>query len=237
MGEESLESTNPRFLRRVASGLSKLKNSAVQLMPFISNTPADESPDLEAYGASTHHFIKDSQTNSTTSSSNTTELNSFSSQSSNPTRSPDPNEPICECQDDQKKLSNPIAQAFREVELGKVFLAMVMPISTIILAVPNRKSSPMLVSSTLCLISAAMVCLFYGNSLRNVSPKIANALEQLGTACIYASFFMAVGSHLPPPFAWFPLVCFIACVTLSVLSCLGLKKKKCHFCNKVLKSS
>ncbi|GFY97733.1 hypothetical protein Acr_12g0002740 [Actinidia rufa] len=114
--------------------------------------------------------------------------------------------------------------------------AMVMPIATIILVVPNMKSSPTLMSLTLCLIAAAaVVFLYYGNSLRNVSPKTANALEQLGTACIYASFFMAVGSHLPPQFAWFPLVCFIACVTLSVVSCLRLKMKKCPFCNKFLK--
>ena len=150
MGEVGLEE-NPSLLRRVASRLSKLKNSALQLMPFISNTPADESPevDLEAYGASTNHLHIS-------------------------------NKLVCECQDDQKKLSNPIAQAFWEVELGKAFLSMVMPIATFILAVPKMKSSPTLISLTLCLIAAAVVFLYYGISLCNVSPKIANLLEQLG---------------------------------------------------------
>ncbi|GFS32149.1 hypothetical protein Acr_00g0021050 [Actinidia rufa] len=82
MGEVGLEE-NPSFLRRVASGLLKLKNSALQLMPFISNTPADESPevDLEAYGASTNHLHIS-------------------------------NKPICECQDGQKKVIKPYRSSF-----------------------------------------------------------------------------------------------------------------------------
>ncbi|GFS40282.1 hypothetical protein Acr_00g0067570 [Actinidia rufa] len=179
-----------------------------------------QEPDLEAYGEAPTNLFKDSTTNSTTSSSIT-----HLSQSSTPSRSPNQHQPSCECQG-QQKLSNPIAQAFREVELAKAFLTMVMPTATILLAVPNRESSPQLVPSTLCLISAAMVFLFYGNSLRIICPKIANAFEQLGTACVYASFFMAIGSHLPSNLAWFPLVCFIACVILSAVTCLPLVKRK-----------
>ncbi|GFS40284.1 hypothetical protein Acr_00g0067580 [Actinidia rufa] len=199
---------NPNCLRRGASWLSKLKSSALQLLPFISNTPDDESTevDLEA-----------------------------SSQSSTLQRSLDPNELICECEAGQQQLSNPIAQAFREVELGKAFLTMIMPIATVLLAVPNRESSPLLLQSTLCLISAALVLLFYGNSLRNMFPKTANALEQLGTTCINASFFTTVGSYLAPPLVWFPIGCFILCVILSIFSCIRLEKKKCPYCNRVLK--
>ncbi|GFY97734.1 hypothetical protein Acr_12g0002750 [Actinidia rufa] len=205
-------------------------------MEIICNQSRDEEfsqeHDLAAYGTPTNHF-KDSPTNSPTSSSIT-----HLSRSSTPLQSPDQHEPSCECHG-QQKLSNPIAQAFRDVELGKVFLTMVMPISTILLAVPNRESFPQLLpwTLTLCLISAAMVFLFYGNSLRIIYPQIANAFEQLGTACMYASFFMAICSHLPPTLAWFPLVCFIACIILSAVSCLPFEKKKCWYCSKVLKPS
>lgn len=122
-------------------------------------------------------------------------------------------------------LSNPIANTFRELELGKSFLTFIMPIAAILLALPNKEPYPFLMPLTLCLICAALVFLFYGNSLRNMYPKAVNVCEQCGTACICGAFFLAVGFHLPSTLIWFPFVCFIACVSLSVFSCLPFKRK------------
>ncbi|KAL7001345.1 hypothetical protein U1Q18_002495 [Sarracenia purpurea var. burkii] len=117
-------------------------------------------------------------------------------------------------------LANRVAQAFREMELGKAFLTFIMPIATILLTISKTDLNELLFPSILCLISAALVSLFYGNSVRNIYPRIANAFEQFGAACICASFFMAVGTHLPPFLTWVPYSCFTACVLLSVYSCL-----------------
>ncbi|KAL6961691.1 hypothetical protein U1Q18_049707, partial [Sarracenia purpurea var. burkii] len=86
--------------------------------------------------------------------------------------------------DQQNKtcLRNPVAQASREVELGKAFLTFIMPISTILLTIAKKNLNELLFPSILCLISAALVSLFYGNSVRNIFPRIANAFEQFGTA-------------------------------------------------------
>ncbi|XP_057478098.1 receptor-like protein kinase 5 [Actinidia eriantha] len=129
-------------------------------------------------------------------------------------------EPKCEA--DQQQLPNPLAQAFQEGELGKAFLTMTVSIA--ILALPNRESSPLLQKSSLCLISVAIALLICGYSIRRVFSKISNALEQLGTLSIIASFFMAIGSYLDYPYVMVPLVSFIACVIMSILSCIPLKK-------------
>ncbi|GFZ08582.1 kinase family with leucine-rich repeat domain-containing protein [Actinidia rufa] len=129
-------------------------------------------------------------------------------------------EPKCEA--DQQQLPNPLAQAFQEGDLGKAFLTMTVSIA--ILALPNRESSPLLQKSSLCLISIAIALLICGYSLRRVFSKTSNALEQLGTLSIIASFFTAIGSYLDYPYVMVPLVSFIACVIMSILSCIPLKK-------------
>ncbi|PSS06191.1 Receptor-like protein kinase [Actinidia chinensis var. chinensis] len=129
-------------------------------------------------------------------------------------------EPKCEA--DQQQLPNPLAQAFQEGDLGKAFLT--MTVSVAILALPNRESSPLLQKLSLCLISVAIALLICGYSLRKVFSKTSNALEQLGTLSIIASFFTAIGSYLDYPYVMVPLVSFIACVIMSILSCIPLKK-------------
>ncbi|KAI7980529.1 hypothetical protein LOK49_Contig138G00008 [Camellia lanceoleosa] len=125
----------------------------------------------------------------------------------------------------QTDFLNPIAKAFRELEMGKSFLTFILPTATMILALHGKDSSPGVLYSILCLLSFSLVALLYGMSLRDLFPPIANASEQLGIACIYASFFIVVASHLPRRLFWIPLICFMASVQLSICSCLPVKKK------------
>ncbi|KAL7001333.1 hypothetical protein U1Q18_002483, partial [Sarracenia purpurea var. burkii] len=193
MGQEGSESTtvkNPSFLRRVAAGLSTIyfyvlsglfdtANPEDHLHHSVgdgskvdqSSKPASE-PDLEAYAATSDHFSPSIQSSTQSRSPELQVLPLFH-------RSPD--SPHLD-QPNMTHLSNPVAQAFREVELSKAFLPFIMPIATILLTFNKKDLHELLLPSVLCLICAALVALFYGNSFRNMLPKIANAFEQFGTA-------------------------------------------------------
>ncbi|KAL7001341.1 hypothetical protein U1Q18_002491 [Sarracenia purpurea var. burkii] len=192
-GLESTTVQNPSCFRRLASGLSRIYSYA---RSGVSHTHSQFS--------NLFSFVR--------------------SRSSEPPVLPvfQPNPNSNTDQRNEIYLANRVAQAFREMELGKAFFTFIVPIATILLTTAKTDLNGLLFHSILCLISAALVSLFYGNSVRNIYPRIANAFEQFGAACICASFFMAVGTHLPPFLTWVPYSCFTACVLLSVYSCLPL---------------
>ncbi|KAL7163639.1 hypothetical protein ACSBR2_039704 [Camellia fascicularis] len=247
-GSESTSDKNTSLISRMASGLL----SAISGLHFISHFPSSpndqtndysrakvelspEAPitirsDAEAFGSCSGNHLENSPTNSITSASPTPQTQTQTSSTllalfhaDSDSESP---QLSCHCQCQcQSHSSNPVAQAFKELELGKAFLSFILPAATFLLAVHNKDTSPGLLHSTLCLLCFALVSLFYGIAFRNVFPEIGNALEQFGTACIYASFFMVVGSNLPKALVAFPLISLILCFLLSVYSCLPFKQK------------
>ncbi|XP_028081112.1 uncharacterized protein LOC114282608 [Camellia sinensis] len=82
----------------------------------------------------------------------------------------------------QTRLSNPIAKAFHELEMGKLFLTFILPTTTMILALHGKDSSSGVLHSILCLLCTSLVALLYGISFRDLFPGIANTFEPLGTA-------------------------------------------------------
>ncbi|THG10426.1 hypothetical protein TEA_025197 [Camellia sinensis var. sinensis] len=121
-------------------------------------------------------------------------------------------------------LPNSMAQAFRDLEIGKSFLTFIWPMASILLAVNGKHVSPPVLVLILCLLSAAFVALLFGISLRVEYPWKANVLEQVGIAFIYMSFFILVASNLPSSAVWFPLICCVLCVGLSIRCCLPVTK-------------
>ncbi|CAL5354879.1 unnamed protein product [Camellia sinensis] len=248
-GSESTSDKNTSLISRMASGLL----SAISGLHFISHFPStpnetndhsrtkvvlspeapitihsDADADADAFESCSGNHFENSPTNSITSASPTPQTQTKTSSTLSALFHADSESPQlsyhCQCQC-QSHLSNPVAQAFKELEIGKAFLSFILPAATFLLAVHNKDTSPGLFNSTLCLLCIALVSLFYGIAFRNVFPEIGNALEQFGTACIYASFFMVVGSNLPKALVVFPLISLILCFLLSVYSCLPFKKK------------
>ncbi|KAI7995211.1 hypothetical protein LOK49_LG11G00796 [Camellia lanceoleosa] len=216
-GSESTSDKNTSLISRMASGLL----SAISGLHFISHFPSSpndqtndhsrakvelspEAPitihsDAEAFESCSGNHFENAPTNSITSASPTPQTQTQTQTQTSSTLSAlfraDSELPQlsyhCQCQC-QSHLSNPVAQAFKELEIGKAFLSFILPAATFLLAVHNKDTSPGLFNPTLCLLCIALVSLFYGIAFRNVFPEIGNALEQFGTACIYASFFMVV---------------------------------------------
>ncbi|GMP82995.1 hypothetical protein CsSME_00037082 [Camellia sinensis var. sinensis] len=218
--------------------LSAIKSTGLWVVSYFTNGPSNhkdacsgskvESDDVEAVEYAGNDRLPNSQpVISTTSSQTHSPSSSSSSTPSHPISSPS-QQPGFQSESQTQiltHLSNPIAKAFRELEMGKSFLTFILPTATIILALHGKNPSPGVLYSILCLLCAALVALLYGISLRNLFPGIANAFEQLGITCIYTSFFIVVASHLPLAFFWIPFICFMASMPLTIYSCLPVKKK------------
>ncbi|GMP83019.1 hypothetical protein CsSME_00037098 [Camellia sinensis var. sinensis] len=209
--------------------LSAIKSTGLRVAPYFTNDPSNhkdhysgskvESDDVESAG------LTNSPTAISTTSSQTHSPSSSSSTPSHPISITSQKPNFQSETQTQTHLSNPIAKAFRELEMGKSFLTFILPTATMILALHGKDSSPGVLYSILCLLCAALVALLYGISLRDLFPGIANSFEQLGIAFIYTSFFVVVSSHLPSAVFWIPLICFMASMPLSICSCLPVKKK------------
>ena len=210
--------------------LVAIKSSGLWVLAYFTNDPSNhkdhysgskvESDDVEFAGPTnspTAILTTSSQAHSPSSSSSSTPSHPISSPSQQPNFQSE--------SQTQTHLSNPIAKAFRELEMGKSFLIFILPTATMILARPDKDSSPGVLHSILSLLCASLVALLYGISLRDLFPQIANAFEQLGIACIYTSFFIVAASHLPSALFWIPLICFMSSMTLSISSCLPVNKK------------
>ncbi|KAL7171370.1 hypothetical protein ACSBR2_036092 [Camellia fascicularis] len=214
--------------------LSAIKSTGRRVVSYFTNDPSNHkdhysgskvvSDDVESAG---NDCLTNSPAAISTTSSQTHSPSSSSSSStpSHPISSPSEQPNFQSESQTQTHLSNPIAKAFRELEMGKSFLNFILPAATMILALHGKDSSPGVVHLILCLLCVSLVALLYGISLRDLFPEIANAFEQLGIACISTSFFIVVASHLPSAICWIPLICFMASMLLSICSCLPVKKK------------
>ncbi|KAI7998107.1 hypothetical protein LOK49_LG10G00527 [Camellia lanceoleosa] len=146
--------------------LSAMKSTGLWVVSYFTNNPSNRK---EAHSGSK----VDVEAPASSSSSSTP---------SHPISSPSRQPNIQSESQTQTHLSNPIAKAFRELEMGKSFLTFILPTTTMILALHGKDSSPRVLHSMLCLLCASLVALLYGISLRDLFPGIANASEQLGIA-------------------------------------------------------
>ncbi|KAI7980525.1 hypothetical protein LOK49_Contig138G00013 [Camellia lanceoleosa] len=146
--------------------LSAMKSTGLWVVSYFTNNPSNRK---EAHSGSK----VDVEAPASSSSSSTP---------SHPISSPSRQPNIQSESQTQTHLSNPIAKAFRELEMGKSFLTFILPTTTMILALHGKDSSPGVLHSMLCLLCASLVALLYGISLRDLFPGIANASEQLGIA-------------------------------------------------------
>ncbi|GMP83018.1 hypothetical protein CsSME_00037098 [Camellia sinensis var. sinensis] len=182
--------------------LSAIKSTGLRVAPYFTNDPSNhkdhysgskvESDDVESAG------LTNSPTAISTTSSQTHSPSSSSSTPSHPISITSQKPNFQSETQTQTHLSNPIAKAFRELEMGKSFLTFILPTATMILALHGKDSSPGVLYSILCLLCAALVALLYGISLRDLFPGIANSFEQLGIAFIYTSFFVVLRTLNPP---------------------------------------
>ncbi|KAI7998455.1 hypothetical protein LOK49_LG10G00515 [Camellia lanceoleosa] len=117
-------------------------------------------------------------------------------------------------------LPNSIAQPFRDLEMAKSFITFIWPMAAMLLGLHGKQVSPLVLDLILCLLSASLVALLFGISLRVADPWKANVIDQVGIALINTSFFILVASNLPSSAVWFPLICCILCVGLSIRCCL-----------------
>ncbi|KAA8529254.1 hypothetical protein F0562_033947 [Nyssa sinensis] len=98
-------------------------------------------------------------------------------------------------QSTQPQMLNPIAQLFRDQDLGKTAMTFVVPITTGILSVytkisPPTKGSPPLQSPlTLLSLCVGLCALWNGILLRSKFHNAANAVEQLGAVSIFFAFY------------------------------------------------
>ncbi|KAA8529258.1 hypothetical protein F0562_033943 [Nyssa sinensis] len=99
-------------------------------------------------------------------------------------------------------MLNPIAQLFRDQDLGKTALTFVVPITTGILSVytkispPSKGSPPLPLPLTLLSLCLGLCALWNGILLRCKFPNAANAVEQLGAGSIFFAFYSVVSESL-----------------------------------------
>ncbi|KAA8529255.1 hypothetical protein F0562_033946 [Nyssa sinensis] len=102
----------------------------------------------------------------------------------------------------QPQILNPIVQLFRDREMGKTALGFVIPMTTFLLSVYSKESPPILMQLTLMSLCIGLAALWNGILLRETFPRVANAIEQLGAACILLAVFWDSGipsNSLEPP--------------------------------------
>ncbi|KAL7171368.1 hypothetical protein ACSBR2_036090 [Camellia fascicularis] len=196
-GQEAGSSQDSTAASLASQLLSAIKSTGLRVASYFSNDPSNhkdhysgskvESDDVESAG------LTNSPTAISTTSSQT---HSPSSSSSSSSSTPHPisitsQQPNFQSET-QTHLSNPIAKAFRELEMGKSFLTFILPTASMILALHGKDSCPGVLYSILCLLCVSLVALLYGISLRDLFPEIANAFEQLGIAYHFALFLVSV---------------------------------------------
>ncbi|KAI7998105.1 hypothetical protein LOK49_LG10G00525 [Camellia lanceoleosa] len=135
--------------------LSAMKSTGLWVLSYFTNNPSNRK---EAHSGSK----VDVEAPPSSSSSSTP---------SHPISSPSRQPNIQSESQTQTHLSNPIAKAFRELEMGKSFLTFILPTTTMILALHGKDSSPGVLHSMLCLLCASLVALLYGISLRDLRSK------------------------------------------------------------------
>ena len=109
--------------------------------------------------------------------------------------------------------SHPIAQVFREEQLGRNVFLLAMPTATGFMLFYNPTGTvPLpghLAVGALCVGSTAV---WTGILMRKVWPRASGALELLGAALMLVPVFGFLGSRLPEGYLWLPALCLVVCL-------------------------